>query len=167
MLLSPAVVLSLSIATLLIYVWIMTIAWKQFNLRKQCESQLLHVSSHQDDLELLIEKQLLEAQENIETTIDLTTTTVRTVHKGIAAIPFGILEAIPTTRLPTKVVRVTHDVISDVVYSSIKITNKISGKIIRKGISKKKFLSEHLAKKIKQKKHQQYTSAKKTLKKDS
>ena len=138
MLLSPALVLIVSIATLLIGVWTIAIAWQQHGLRKQCESHLLHVSSRQTDLDLLIENQLqlLDTQEKIEDTIDIATTTVRTVHKGIAAIPFGILEAIPTTRHTTKAVRITHDLISDVVYSSIKIANKTSGKIIRQSIGK-------------------------------
>ena len=61
---------------------------------------------------------------------------MRTIHKGIAAIPFGILEAIPVTRHTTKVVRGTHDLISDAVYGSISIVNKTSGKVIRKGIGK-------------------------------
>lgn len=138
MLLSPALMLIVCIATLLIGIWTIAIAWQQHGLYKQCESHLLHVSSRQTDLELLIENQLqlLDTQEKIEDTIDIATTTVRTVHKGIAAIPFGILEAIPTTRHTTKAVRVTHDLISDMVYSGIKIANKTSGKIIRKSIGK-------------------------------
>lgn len=138
MLLSPALLLTLAIATLLIGVGTLAIAWQQRALRLQCESHLLHVSSQQAELLLLADNQsqLLEAQEKLEDTIDTTTAIVRTLHKGIAAIPFGILEVIPVTRHTTKVVRGTHDLISDVVYSSISIVNKTSGKVIRKGIGK-------------------------------
>ena len=138
MLLSPALLLTLAIATLLIGVGALAIAWQQRALRLQCESHLLHVSSQQAELLLLADNQsqLLEAQEKLEDTIDTTTAIVRTLHKGIAAIPFGILEVIPVTRHTTKVVRGTHDLISDVVYSSISIVNKTSGKVIRKGIGK-------------------------------
>lgn len=138
MLLSPALLLTLAIATLLIGVGTLAIAWQQRALRLQCESHLLHVSSQQAELLLLADNQsqLLEAQEKLEDTIDTTTAIVRTLHKGIAAIPFGILEVIPVTRHTTKVVRGTHDLISDVVYRSISIVNKTSGKVIRKGIGK-------------------------------
>ncbi len=138
MLLSPVLLFVFAITTLLIGVSTLAIAWQQRALRQHCESHLLHVSSHQAELVLLVDNQwqLFEAQEKLEDTIDIATATVRTIHKGIAAIPFGILEAIPATRHTTKVVRGTHDLISDVVYSSISIANKTSGKVIRKGIGK-------------------------------
>jgi hypothetical protein len=138
MLLSPALLLTLAIATLLIGVRTLAMAWQQYGLRRQCESHLLHVSSQQAEFLLITDNQaqLLEAQEKLEDTIDIATNTVRTIHKGIAAIPFGILEAIPATRHTTKVVRGTHDLISDVVYSSISIVNKTTGKVIRKGLRK-------------------------------
>jgi hypothetical protein len=136
MLLSLFLLFIIAGATLLISASTLTIAWRQYGLRQQCESHLLHVSSHQAELARLIENQLqlLETQEILEDTIDTTTSIVRTMHKSIAAIPFGILEVIPITRHTTQVVRTTHDIISDVVYSSISIANKTSGKVIRKGI---------------------------------
>jgi hypothetical protein len=136
MLLSPFLLFIIASASLLISGGTLTIAWRQYGLRRRCESHLLHVSSHQAELALLIENQLqlLEAQEMLEDTIDTTTNIVRTLHKGIAAIPFGILEVIPVTRHTTQVVRGTHDLISDMVYNSISIINKTSGKVIRKGI---------------------------------
>jgi hypothetical protein len=138
MLLSSALLLTIATVTLLIGGATFTIAWQQRSLRQRCESHLLHVSNHQAELVLFIEnqRQLLEAQEILEDTIDITTATVRSIHKGIAAIPFSILEAIPVTRDTTRVVRGTHDLISDVVYSSISFANKTSGKVIRKGIGK-------------------------------
>jgi DNA-binding Xre family transcriptional regulator len=136
MLLSPSLLLILAIASLLISLVTLAIAWQQHNLSQQCKSHLLHISSHHKERELLIKQQwqLLETQEKLEDTIGITTSAVRTIHKGIAAIPFGILEAIPVTRHVTLVVRGTHDLISDVVYSSIGIATKTTGKVIRKGI---------------------------------
>jgi hypothetical protein len=136
MLLSPFLLFIVTSASLLISAGTLTIAWRQYGLRQRCESHLLHISSHQAELALLIENQLqlLEAQEILEDTIDTTTNIVRTLHKSIAAIPFGILEVIPITRHTTQVVRGTHDFISDVVYNGINIVNKTSGKVIRKGI---------------------------------
>lgn len=60
-----------------------------------------------------------------------TTATVRTVHEGIASIPFGILENIPVTAAGTKAVRNIHDATVNVVYSAIDGVNKNLGKIGR------------------------------------
>ena len=136
MLLSPFLLFIIASASLLISGGTLAIVWRQYGLRQQCESHLFHVSSHQTELVQCIENQLqlLEAQQILEDTIDTTTAIVRSLHKGIAAIPFGILEVIPVTRHTSQVVRGTHDLISDVVYNSISIINKTSGKVIRKGI---------------------------------
>jgi hypothetical protein len=42
------------------------------------------------------------------------------VHHAIAAIPFGILEAIPPTRAVTRVVRAVHDRTTDGVHAAIR-----------------------------------------------
>lgn len=74
------------------------------------------------------------AQQLTEATIDTGTATVRAVHLGIAAIPFGILEAIPATRDASKVVRRTHDLISEAVYGSIRGVNKVVGEVARSAV---------------------------------
>ena len=81
-----------------------------------------------------IHKQASNAQEIVETGVEGTTAVVKALHKGIADIPFTILEAIPVTRGVTKIVHGTHDSISDLVYGSISLSNKTTGKIIRKGL---------------------------------
>ena len=70
---------------------------------------------------------LAEWQEVTETTIDGSTQAVRAVHKGIAAIPFSILESIPATRDTAKVVREVHDFTSDNVYAAISTVNRLLG----------------------------------------
>lgn len=151
MLLSSGFLLTLIIlmvmASLLISAGTLVVAWQQHKLHQQSKSYLLHVHCAQQERELLIKQQsqLFETQEKLEITIDVTTSTVRSLHRGIAAIPFGILEAIPATRHTTMVVRRTHDLISDVVYSSINIATKTTGKVIRKGIgtSSRKDVIDH------------------------
>lgn len=112
------------------------LAWQQRQKRQQTERNLRYIAARQAELVLLAENHqlLVDTQEILEESIEGTTATVRAIHKGIASIPFGILEAIPVTRDTTRVVRGTHDLISDVVYSSISVANKTSGKVIRKGI---------------------------------
>lgn len=136
MLLSTVILLILTFISLLISASTLRVVWQQYHLHQQCKSHLLHVSCAKKERQLLMKQQaqLLETQAQLEKTIDVTTSTVRSIHKGIAAIPFGILEAIPVTRQTTVVVRRTHDLISDVVYSSINIATKTTGKVIRKGI---------------------------------
>lgn len=138
MLFSSVLLLILSVTTFLIGGATAVIALEKYKLRKECESHLLHIANHQAEFVLLIEnhRQLLEAQKLLEHSIDGTTATVRTIHRLIASIPFGILEAIPVTRRVTKIVHGVHDLISDVVYSSISITNKTSSKALRKGLEK-------------------------------
>ncbi len=136
MLLSTVILLILAFVSLLISACTLRVVWQQFHLHQQCKSHLLHVSCAKQECQLLIKQQaqLLETQVQLEKTIDITTSTVRSLHIGIAAIPFGILEAIPVTRQTTVVVRRTHDLISHMVYSSISIATKTTGKVIRKGI---------------------------------
>lgn len=67
---------------------------------------------------------LLAGQTLAGASVEGVTTVVQTAHRGIAAIPFGILEAIPATRDASRVVRATHDAISGVVYGSIKGVNR-------------------------------------------
>ena len=71
-----------------------------------------------------IRAQISAGQTAAENVVAGGTNTVRAVHKGIASIPFGILESIPVTRDTTRVVRLIHDAISDGVYGGIKATNK-------------------------------------------
>lgn len=78
--------------------------------------------------------QLAEAQRLAEAAVWGGTHTVRAVHRGIAAIPFGILEAIPATRDVTRVVRASHDLISDAVYGSIDLVNRGVGAGLRAGL---------------------------------
>ncbi len=72
-------------------------------------------------------QRLAQWQDVTETSIDSGTAAVRAIHRGIAAIPFDILEAIPATRDTTRVVRGVHDFTSDNVYAAISLVNRLAG----------------------------------------
>jgi hypothetical protein len=80
---------------------------------------------------------LRELQQAAEMGVDLGANTVRAVHMGIAAIPFGILDAIPATRHTSRLVRTVHDQISGVVYDSISGGNRLIGSALRLGLSRR------------------------------
>lgn len=82
----------------------------------------------------LAERQLTDAQRLSEVAVSGGTFTVRAIHKGIAAIPFGVLEAIPATRDTTRIVRASHDLISDAVYGTIDAVNRGIGAGLRAGL---------------------------------
>lgn len=80
---------------------------------------------------------LRELQQAAELGVDIGAKTVRAVHMGIAAIPFGILDAIPVTRHPSRLVRSVHDEISGVVYDSISGGNRLLGSALRLGLGQR------------------------------
>lgn len=75
-----------------------------------------------------------DAQATAEQVLAAGGAVVRDVHKGIAAIPFDVLDAIPSTRGPARVVRDVHDTISDGVYGALSGINKAVGRELRKGL---------------------------------
>jgi hypothetical protein len=80
------------------------------------------------------ERQLADAQRLTETAVAGGARTVQVIHQGIAAIPFGILEAIPATRDTTRLVRATHDAIAGAVYGGIGAVNRGIGAGLRAGL---------------------------------
>ncbi len=82
-----------------------------------------------------IRAQLAAGQVIAENVVEGGTSTVRAVHKGIASIPFGILESIPVTRDTTRIVRRIHDAISDGVYGGISATNKALHQAARNAVN--------------------------------
>lgn len=81
------------------------------------------------------QRDLAAAQNLAESVVAGGTELVRTVHKGIAHIPFSILEAIPATRDITRVVRRAHDLISDAAYGGVGAVNRGVGKLLRRGLA--------------------------------
>jgi len=77
---------------------------------------------------------LQDAQRTAEDALETGASIVREVHRGIASIPFGILEAIPGASQPTRVVRGIHDAITDSVYGALSGLNKGVGRELRRGM---------------------------------
>ena len=74
---------------------------------------------------------LADVQKVAEAAVHGTAATVQTVHRGIAAIPFGILEAVPIAREPTRIVRAIHDLTANSVYGAITGINRWVGRGLR------------------------------------
>jgi len=88
---------------------------------------------HQREMAQMLEthNQLADFQNLTESAITHGTTTIRSLHQEIANIPFEILESLPTTREPGKMVRGVHDITADGVYASIITINKLMGQRLR------------------------------------
>ena len=91
--------------------------------------QLARTAAVRAEAQLMREanQRLAQWQDVTETSIDSGTAAVRAIHRGIAAIPFDILEAIPATRDTTRLVRGVHDFTSDNVYAAISLVNRLAG----------------------------------------
>lgn len=74
---------------------------------------------------------LAQWQKFTEATIGGSTQAVRSVHFGVAAIPFSILEAIPVTRDTTRLVRGVHNLTANAVYGAIGAVNQWVGLALR------------------------------------
>lgn len=83
---------------------------------------------------LMQRRRIGAVQQFAESAVDGTTRTVQGLHRGIASIPFEILQSIPETRNTTRIVREVHDVTSDTVYGGIRGINRLLGKRLRHGI---------------------------------
>lgn len=77
---------------------------------------------------------IAERQRQVEDTLHTGGSIVREVHRGIADLPFGILESIPGVAQPTKIVRQLHDKITDGVYETLAGINKAVGRELRRGL---------------------------------
>lgn len=125
----------LAILTLLLA----AIGWYAWQLRRSIREleQALHraeAAGREQASRIAALEQLRESQQLAEQAVETGTALVREVHRGIAGIPFGILEAIPGTRAPAQVVRGLHDAISEGIYGAISGLNKGVGRELRKGL---------------------------------
>ena len=74
---------------------------------------------------------LAEASALAEDAVEGGTQAVRFVHRGIAAIPFAILEALPPARPAARAMRMAHDLIAGSVYGAISLANRGVGRVLR------------------------------------
>ncbi len=75
--------------------------------------------------------ELIEKQKVAEKAIDAGSIGVETVHKAIAGLTFGILDAIPATRATSSLVREVHDASAAGSYEAVRKLNREVGKLIQ------------------------------------
>jgi hypothetical protein len=81
-----------------------------------------------------LQQVLSDAQAFTEAVVAGSAGVARTLHFGIASVPFGLLEALPLTRGTTRAVRDTHDLIAGTVYDAIHGVNRAVGQVARTAI---------------------------------
>ncbi len=127
--LAAVVLVGISIFSL----WKLEVNVRDFSFRLRADAAGLLELRYQEEWH----RQLESAQDLAEVVIDTSTATVRNVHMGIARASFDALESYSATRDTAKIVRQTHDLISESVYSSIRGVNKAAGYLTRAGIDVK------------------------------
>jgi hypothetical protein len=113
------------------------LAWREAQLTagiRNAQREILRAQIRMEEAERcrLSLKQLAAAQEITEVAVDYGTQAVRAVHRGIASIPFTILEKVPVVRGPARLVRVLHDSIAGGVYGTITGVNQAVGAGMRR-----------------------------------
>ena len=100
------------------------------------ERSAMYETILQEEVALLVQgrDQLVRMQGATEATIEGTTRLVHAIHRGVAGIPFGVLEAIPATRDSARLVRGVHDLTAAGVYETIAAVNRGVGRGLRRGI---------------------------------
>lgn len=98
------------------------------------QARRLALRAHEAELRLIHQRRLAEVQRRTETAVELTNTAVRSLHKGIARIPFSLLKRRPETRDTARRVERVHDATSDAIYDSISAVNRLIGSQMRRGI---------------------------------
>lgn len=94
----------------------------------------LAISAYEAELRLSHQRRLADVQRRTETAVEITNTAVRSLHQGLARIPFSLLKRRAKTRDTAALVERLHDVTSDAVYDSISAVNRLIGAQMRKGI---------------------------------
>jgi hypothetical protein len=126
----------LLLLTALLLVWAL---WRSRNTAKQLRAmeedlRRAQAAGHEQAARIAALETLRDTQKLAEHAIATGTAVVKEVHKGIADIPFGVLESIPGARVPAKALRGLHDAISDGVYGALGNLNKAVGRELRKGV---------------------------------
>ena len=76
-------------------------------------------------------RRLRAAQRFTEGAVDETSRTVEDIHRGIASVPFEVLDRIPATRDTARIVREVHDLTSGTVHDSFRRINRLLGSGLR------------------------------------
>ncbi len=133
-------VLLISSVLLLAFTGAALVAWWRLEQQAQQLAQSLRrVAVLALDAQLRLENQarLARAQQFAESAFDLTHTTVRAVHRGIAAIPFTLLANNPDTKEKALKAKAIHDETADAVYEGLSAINRLVGRGVRRSIGVK------------------------------
>lgn len=130
---SLAALLLLAVALLLGVLW-RSRRMQQSLLQLEQSLQRAEAAGQEQAARIAALEALHDTQQLAEHAVATGTAVVREVHKGIADIPFSVLESIPGTRAPAKVLRELHDSISEGVYGALSNLNKAVGRELRKGV---------------------------------
>jgi hypothetical protein len=112
-------------------------AWKLSRLLADKQTRLIDLQ--QSLVNLLAEQRiasikraaLLEQQKIVEQSVKTGAATAETVHKAVADVAFGVMDAIPVTEEVSKFARSLHNGIADTIYSTVRTSNKQIGGLAR------------------------------------
>lgn len=127
---------SLSIA-LVVVAALLGWALEQDTRRFARRARRLAVRAFDAEIRLGEQRRLGSLQRRTEDAVELTTVAVRTVHKGIASIPFSVLKRSQVDPEALARAQRIHDATANGVYDSISAVNRLVGEQIRRGLSGK------------------------------
>ncbi len=116
-----------------------TTLWRAVSLNKNLQSFSRRLRQDADCLlELRHRKEayrrLLSAQQVTESVFDISAVNMRRMHMGLADVSFGFLESIPKISKAAKIIRKTHDLVTETAHRSILGVNRVAGRFARKAI---------------------------------
>lgn len=100
---------------------------------RQLEAAITRAQAYASEQKLRLTEltRLRNNQQLAEDAIDTGTSLTREIHRGIASIPFSILENIPPTAGTARTVRKIHDSISGDIYAALSNLNRDVGRQLR------------------------------------
>jgi len=115
-------------------VWAAWLGWQALRSARTLATELrrAEAAGKEQAARLAALEALRDQQLRAEHALASSAAVVKEVHKGIADIPFSVLEAIPAARTPARALRGLHDAISDGVYGALGNLNKAVGRELRK-----------------------------------
>lgn len=113
--------------------------WQWWRLERGCQqwarqARRLAIRAYEAELRWLYQRRIADVQRRTESVVEFTNSAVRSLHKGIARIPFSLLKRLPETRATAVLVERLHDTTSDAVYDSVSAVNRLVGSQVRRGI---------------------------------
>lgn len=127
----------LDLALFLLCGLLVTLQLSQYRQQQSLVRVLRLVRVHVEQVrEVQLRKlELVEKQVIAEKAVEAGSIGVETVHKAVAGLTFGILEAIPATRASSAVVREVHNMAAAGSYDAVRKLNREVGKVLKEVMS--------------------------------